>query len=83
MGAKTLPEDIEELELVLDKGEVINFVHTGYCEGRSISFLHLVTSDGKEMKWGSLENLVKSEQKHIKRYESCFIKSKFLQPEGE
>jgi len=47
---------------------VVNFVHTGLSEENSLAFLHLVTSEGRELKWGSIENLAKSEQKHIKKY---------------
>ena len=63
---------------MLDKDEVINFLHTGYNDQNYFSYLHVVTSGGKELKWGSLDGSVKGEQKHIKKYESAFIRGKLV-----
>jgi hypothetical protein len=40
--------------------------------------LHIITTEGKEYKWGQTDKLSKSEQKHIKRYESCILKAKMV-----
>ena len=30
MGSKKLPEDVESMQITLQKDEIINFIHTGH-----------------------------------------------------
>jgi hypothetical protein len=55
---------------------MINFLHVGYHENNYISYLHIVTTEGKEYKWGNAEKSAKNDQKHIKKYEFCHLKAK-------
>lgn len=80
MGSKHLPDKTEKLVLNIDHldEEVINFIHVGFNSNQHISFLHIVTSSAKEIKWGNIDNLSKSEQRYIKKYESAFMKAKLV-----
>lgn len=57
-----------DIDLDCKKGEVVSFIQVGFGEDQGISYLHLVSSDGKEYKWGSAEGSVKIDQKYIKNY---------------
>ena len=62
------------LELNTDKEECINLIQVGFNAENQMSYLHIVTSEAQELKWG----LQQGEQKHIKRYEWGFFKAKIL-----
>ena len=64
------------MTIQLQKNEVLNFFHIGFTENSQIAYFHVVTSEGKQMKWGAQDNVAKNEQKHIKKYESSLIKAK-------
>jgi hypothetical protein len=63
-----------EIELDRAKGEIVSFIQVGFGEDHAISYFHLVSSEGREHKWGSAEGTVRIDQKYIKGYESCFLR---------
>lgn len=63
----------------MEKGEVINFIHAGKDENGYIKYLHIITSEGNEFKWGDLEKCIKNEQRNIRKYESILLKGKLSQ----
>lgn len=58
---------------------MINFVATASDEQGFMKFLHMVTSEGNEFKWGSSEGCSKNEQKSIRKYESLVLRGRLVQ----
>lgn len=44
-----------------------------------MQYLHIITSEGNEFKWGDLGLCIKNDQKNIRKYESIVMKGKLLQ----